>query len=1020
MLVSLRLPRIVSRLLNNLDEMSKSRRGLCIYFAKCVATLCIAFVVELSIGKGTKSDKVSALHTAINTREFYLQLAGLGPTSSEGVDGPAARWARNRSWAASFLTVGTDWDTNASQVRAALALNWSITLTVHTSPRYRQRTPKAHVRDANFSRAVESITQGGIQPDQVLLQYICEDDSAGSGFSRDLLHMARSAGYTNGATRLQPAEAQFAWRDYLQEAYNVSRSYWPLAQTRARVGYPHSTHAAARLADVVMIELLNDDVGTLAPSLAHLRGAGHQFNATWGVDFSLWWGAINGCVQNLPASLHRRAMAIAYVAGANVVAVEDCGWIDKVTGQPNAVAREVDKFGSVVEVMRRRGRAAATVVGTGGENNVKNAKKKKKKPERDFSLESEQLQAPFSRGDDTLASAVDMTAGGGGGGGGGASTLSRVQPTIIPASVHQQFLKSPGNYRLPDATAFGAALIISPSLGWSERPSWAAAAPTLWDFANIPASSSRGATAVDLLIGTAYPGSSAGQFGYMAWPFGAFENELNPPASPFARSSITPEYAASPEDVFQASANLPFGRFRDRNQLKEWFEDGHNKDKYRATYYGGEDGNRAAGTAGNIDMGPKGDDDGGGEGAGGGGGRDPADARPMTDTRWGDMIDVLVADEENIAWAQALLQKKSDQGCDASTSNPKEVLNRVQAAAGLLGYRVAIWANGSTSPAARQTLMKYAQRGGTVVVAAGNIGPEDAPLTGVVPTGQVRAVRAWKWTLSEKGGGGEGGGGKGGGGEGGGLGGGESDRGQTAPQVGHFLTAIVETNGSYTSGTSPSSSSKLLLPPNLEVVAATAPGGLPLVVRRGLGSGWVYTCLTPFYSQGTTLPPPILRLFDHLMEPLQTVNVVEGLPALYWTSSVVASTGTTGATSGSNNNNTNTPAGKVAASFARLAAISNNADDGPWRGRIRITLPTTTTPATAAAASSSSSSSSKVATCTKAICENVWTGTAIPCKLGSTTTIPGLSNAATAPTALLDLTIGAHDVALVTAECAAQ
>ena len=44
--------------------MSKYRRGLCIYSATCVTTLCIAFVVELSIGKGTKYDKVSALHTA--------------------------------------------------------------------------------------------------------------------------------------------------------------------------------------------------------------------------------------------------------------------------------------------------------------------------------------------------------------------------------------------------------------------------------------------------------------------------------------------------------------------------------------------------------------------------------------------------------------------------------------------------------------------------------------------------------------------------------------------------------------------------------------------------------------------------------------------------------------------------------------------------------------------------------------------------------------------------------------------
>ena len=142
-------------------------------------------------------------------------------------------------------------------------------------------------------------------------------------------------------------------------------------------------HSAAPRAECVLIELTNDDVGTYGPAAAFLRGAARQFNTSWGIDLFLWWCVINGCVQNLPASLHRRVMALGYVAGASVVSVEDCGWIDGETGRPNFMAIEVDRFGR-------------------------------------------------------LAS--------------GASGL--------PASVR----------RLPDATVQGAALVIPPDLGWSERP----------------------------------------------------------------------------------------------------------------------------------------------------------------------------------------------------------------------------------------------------------------------------------------------------------------------------------------------------------------------------------------------------------------------------------------------------------------------------------------------------------------------------------------------------------------------
>ena len=97
-----------------------------------------------------------------------------------------------------------------------------------------------------------------------------------------------------------------------------------------------------RSRDLVQVELTNDDVGSLAPALAFLRGAASQFGIRWGIDLSEWWGVIYGCVNDLPSSLHARAMALAYVAGASLVAVEGCGYIDPATGRPYPIAHEVN------------------------------------------------------------------------------------------------------------------------------------------------------------------------------------------------------------------------------------------------------------------------------------------------------------------------------------------------------------------------------------------------------------------------------------------------------------------------------------------------------------------------------------------------------------------------------------------------------------------------------------------------------------------------------------------------------
>lgn len=741
----------------------------------------------------------AAAHTGSNLREFYLQLGGIGPTSGESISGTGTQWLLQTSWASQILSVCANWNVEATQISEARGLGWSVTLTTHGSPRWRARThatqsPPQPIENLTMAMAAQSAA--GLEGAEVLMEYICEDDSAGVGFPQDLLARARSASYTNGATRLRPEEAMEAWKEYVHEAHEAIAP-WPLARRNARVGWPSSTHSVAPFADSILVELTNDDTGTLAPALPFLRGAARQYNISWGVDLSLWWGVIDGCVQDLPASLHRRVMALSYIAGASVISVEGCGWVDGSTGQPNAMAREVDRFGNlVVSAVVSARKAAGSGAAKGG-------------------------LPPSQRG-------------------------------------------------LSDATV---ALVLPPDLGWTERPSWSNASPTLWSYANLPASSRRGAAAVDGLLSAAYPGANA--FGFLAFPLGKYASEP-PTASPFARSAVAPPYAPDPFDEYFTDPNLPFGAFHDRDALHQWFRQS--------------------------------------------GGVDPAPYRPMADSRWGDLLDVLVADT-NGRWATTL--------------------STLQASGS--GYQVVVWANSSTSPEARDALIAFAERGGTVVLAVGTVGPSDVSLTGATPSGELRAVRAWQWINVPK-----------------------EDRRTThrstraaeSVSVDHFLTATANLTATSTL---------------LETLAVSVPEQLPLVVRRRLGQGAVYTCLVPWLG-ADKLSPPALRLLDSILTPLQPVAITEGLPALYWTSALLKK------------------------GSGRVAAISNNAD-ARWVGKVAVRLGDTTATASASAACVPS-------------CEDVWTGDAIACNL-----VLG-SDTVKTDAVEIELTIEANDVALIKASCA--
>jgi hypothetical protein len=694
-----------------------------------------------------------------NSRPFSIMLAGLGPANGQDVSSPDTQWALSLPWAQDYLAVSCNWDASAESVKETIDLGWSVVLTAWASSFFRSHKASDDGDVANLTTAVNAMLEAGLPEEEIIWEYICEDDSAGTGFPQQIMRLARDAGYTNGATKLTAEEAMEAWLSYATEAYENTLD-WPSVARHARPGFPSSAHSLAPFADVLLIERTNDDVGSLAPSLAFLRGAARQFSSgsggdddnqkkmkkkkEWGVDLSLWWGVINGCVEDLPASTHRRAMLVAYVAGASTVSVEGCGWVDADSGDPYPMSDVVASFGNFVA-------------------------------------------------------------------------------GVLP----------PEERGVPDTPV---AVVLSATHGWSERPSWGGAGQgsSLWGFGNLPARAKRGSGAVDGLLAAAYPGAG-GAFGYGAFPFGKFEDNLNPPASPWARSAMTDGYAPDPDDVWYAESPLPFGEFHDRNALKEWFR-------------------------------------------GVSGGRDPAPWRPLADTRWGDVIDILV----NTAAAD-------DDGDDDEVATEGK---RRRGGLSFSGYEVVVWCDGDgpLSDAAAEALAAFAsEEGGTVVLAAGAAGLPNsaahASLTGIANlTGRLRSLRAWEWAPER-----------------------EATTGAATATVDAF--AIAEVNLAAAADDDDDAVAS--------VVARSVPEGLPVILERRLGAGVVYTVLAPWFEAGGAaggLSSAALALFDDVIGAAQPVAAEPSFGLLHSSSLRVDD---------------------AAHSSARVVALSNNAG-AAWKGLVRV------------------------------------------------------------------------------------
>lgn len=261
-----------------------------------------------------------------------------------------ARWALERRWQ-DLVAVTADETTTAADLTRAHERGWHTILAVNANPTELIRRAASRGRSATNLTAVLKTQLNHLSSGQSLTwEYLCEDDSSGTGFSYDLLKAARRAVVTQGSA-LSPAAAESLWDNYLHAALEstIEHTSGIELHRNAKFGFPSSAHAIARAgADTLVLERDNDDVGTLTVGTPFLRGAAAQYNLTWGIDLSLWWGVIEGCVNDLPASYHTRTLYMAYVSGASLVEIEGCGWLDTSSNGsrvPFPISNAVDQFG---------------------------------------------------------------------------------------------------------------------------------------------------------------------------------------------------------------------------------------------------------------------------------------------------------------------------------------------------------------------------------------------------------------------------------------------------------------------------------------------------------------------------------------------------------------------------------------------------------------------------------------------------------------------------------------------------
>lgn len=262
--------------------------------------------LTLSLGVGqVVANAPDEIGTTGQTRQRLRLSCVLG---EHATDAGLVEWLASRGWVwGAEIVPGTPDDA----VRRLAARGWHVVADLQTHPHTRRRQAEYLGRSVvDPHREIERLS--ALTNGKVVWQFLMEDDSAGVGFPQVML-AERPASH---------AQAEALLIRYIQEA--ASQAEAPVEIQRwAVAGFAPSMHPfAATRADCVILERANDDVDDLQTGIAFARGAARQYGKQWGIDLSLWWGAIYGCVHDLPASLFKRHLFISYFSGARTFRIE--------------------------------------------------------------------------------------------------------------------------------------------------------------------------------------------------------------------------------------------------------------------------------------------------------------------------------------------------------------------------------------------------------------------------------------------------------------------------------------------------------------------------------------------------------------------------------------------------------------------------------------------------------------------------------------------------------------------------
>ncbi len=172
--------------------------------------------------------------------------------------------------------------------------------------------------------------------EKLIWQILIENDSSGVGHPHDLLK----------ADPKTHSRAYELFQNHMKKVMNTASDF-PKVKKWGLAGFASGPHPYAKAGlDCIILERANDDVEGLQTGLAFTRGAARQYDTQWGIDLSLWWGPIYGCVQDLPASYHKRHLYLSYYAGASTYRIEGGNLFYNTSEKRfNKLAEIVDDFG---------------------------------------------------------------------------------------------------------------------------------------------------------------------------------------------------------------------------------------------------------------------------------------------------------------------------------------------------------------------------------------------------------------------------------------------------------------------------------------------------------------------------------------------------------------------------------------------------------------------------------------------------------------------------------------------------